>query len=811
MPTVCEVRLLQVRREFDRGYSYLAGNAHFVRRGKICAVPFGKANRPTFGIITEVREDANPTELKEILYTLEEPYSLTDEMMDLCLYFSSHLLCTVGELARTALPTGLTFRTRTLIALHPDADRGATFENGALNNLYLHLLGGAMLEIRDRNRDACDYLLKHKFARKAYLPQSAANRKFTRVIHPACDPEQLPEGVFRHMPLAKADVYRQMLRYLHTLPTKTAPEREICDRFSVARPALETLEKRGLISIDAQEVYRSPYVDYAVPKRLERLNVEQTKAVNAIKSKLEEDRGSACLLHGVTGSGKTRVMMYVIDRALELEKGVIFLVPEIGLTSGAAQALLAHFPGEVAVLHSGLSAGERHDAWVALKSGKKHIALGTRSAVFAPVQNLGLILMDEEQDQSYNADNSPRYHARDIARYRAAHENALLVLASATPDIETYYKAQNGTYSLCRLTQRALGMKLPTVEIVDLRDDLKASPERLLGDHLCDAIKETLEKKEQIILFMNRRGYQYAPFCPSCGHVITCPNCSVALTLHSHRGRFACCHYCGYKVPPPSKCPSCGAEHIFFKGYGTQRLEEEVKQRFPRAKVLRMDADTVSQKLSHEKILEHFQNRKADILLGTQMVTKGHDFSGVTLVGVVMADTSLYLGDYRASEDTFSLLTQVIGRAGRANQAGRAIIQTLNPDHEIFALSASQDYNTFYEGEIALRRAVLYPPFCHLSAFTLTSEREDLLNRAALAFNEHIAEELEEHTNIKIIVYGPIEPAVLKVNNLYRKKFIIKHQNDRETRAFYARLLEWFNESQSTAVSIFYDAKPSQF
>ncbi|MBP3686342.1 MAG: primosomal protein N' [Clostridia bacterium] len=810
MATVCEIRLLHSRREFDRGYSYLVPEELSVSRGDICAVPFGKANRPSFGLVVAIHEQQETNGLKEICFKLDAPYCLSEAMTDLCTYFSSHLLCSVGELAKCALPTGLTFRVREFISRAYDEMDECEFETAAQNDLYLLLKQGAKIEIVDRNRENCEFFLKRKLARRVYLPESAANEKYERVILLTSDPENLDQNAFARIPLAKADVYRKMLRYLRDIPAESVREKEICDRFQISKTSLASLEKRGLIRAEARAVYRTSYKEHNAPPPLDPLNPEQSASFDQIAAQMKQTKGSASLLFGVTGSGKTRVMLHLAKEALNQGKGVLFLVPEIGLTSNAAKDLLAHFPGEVTILHSGLSAGERHDAWVALKNGTRRIALGTRSAVFAPIKNLGLILMDEEQDQSYNADNAPRYHARDIARWRAAHEQAVLVLASATPDIETYYKAQSGTYSLCTLTERALKTRLPDVKIVDLREDLHSSPDRLIGSHLKACMEEALAKNEQILLFMNRRGYQYAPFCPSCGYVITCPNCSVSLTLHSHRGRYACCHYCGYSVSPPSKCPGCGAEHIFFKGFGTERLEEEVKELFPKARVLRMDADTVSQKLSHDKIIERFKEHKADILVGTQMIAKGHDFPNVTLVGIVMADTTLYLGDYRASEEAYALFTQVIGRAGRAKDSSLAIIQTLNPDHEIFSLAGSQDYQSFFEGEIALRRAVLYPPFCHLSSFTLTCEREEVLNKAATAFNDLIAEELEEHEEVKLIVYGPIDPAVLRVNNLYRKKFVVKHQNDRDTRALFARLLDRFAKLSFSGVSVYYDATPNQ-
>lgn len=810
MTKICEVRLLQVRREFDRGYSYLVPDSLDVCRGNVCAVPFGKSNRPNFGIITKIYDSNETTEgLKGLFYVLESPYKLSEEIVDLCIYFSEQLLCTIGELARCALPSGLTLHINESIELREDAPTDPSFQTQGQADLYL-LLKEGRVKVTDRIRQNADFLIKHRIAKKVYSPETSANRKLIRIVRLNCDPELIPEGAFERIPLAKREHYLKMLRYLKNLPVDSIDEKELCERFSVTKPTLVNLEKRGLLQIALREVYRAPYESDQTASPLDPLNDEQISVFKGLARFLHRKHAFAALLHGITGSGKTRVMLHLIQKALQHDKGVIFLVPEIGLTSRTAQALLKHFPNDVTILHSALSEGERHDAWVSLKNGNKKIVLGTRSAIFAPIQNLGLILVDEEQDQSYHAENSPRYHARDIARFRAATEKATLVLASATPDIESFHKAKKGKYSLYTLGNRATGAKLPSVEIVDVKEDIKQNPDFLIGEALFTAMKETLDKGEQCMLFMNRRGYQYAPFCPSCGHVITCPHCSVALTLHSQFYKIARCHYCGYSTFAPEKCPTCGAEHLFFKGYGTQRLEEEVKARFENAKVLRMDADTVSQKLAHDDIIQSFLSHKADILLGTQMIAKGHDFPEVTLVGVVMADTSLYLGDYRATEDTFALLTQVIGRAGRGNRPGRAIVQTLNPDHEVFSLAAAQNYNTFYEGEIALRKAVLYPPFCCLSTFTLASGNEQALLEGAEAFNEQIATELEENEHIKVIVYGPLEPSVAKVNNLYRRKFVVKHQNDRATREMYARLVTWFNETQGATISLSFDLTPSQ-
>lgn len=804
MPHTVGVRLMQTRREFDRTYSYRSEVA--LCPGAVVAVPFGRANRPAFAVVINC-ENAADKALKEVLFSLAEPYRLPADVLALCLYLSDRLLCPFGEVARVALPAGLTLKIREFLvfddAPQKKARTGLSAEQQAL---FDRLAEEKRIEIT-RDQEALCASLVGKGAHKEYLPLFAANQKTQKIAFLLPFDEK---KAFYALPQRSAALYRSVIDYLADAPEKSAPLPFLCERFSLSPSMLLTMQKRGILAIHQDAVYRGAYADGAEAPEPIVLNAQQARAESALASLMGEKKGAAALLFGVTGSGKTHVMLSLAKKARRENKGVLFLVPEIALTARLAKELCAHFPNDVTVLHSGLSEGERHDAWTSLADGSRGIALGTRSAAFAPVQNLGLILMDEEQDQSYCADNAPRYHAREVARFRAAKSEALLVLSSATPDVETYYKAQTGVYTLCELSERALGAPLPRVEITDIKPDLAAHPDALIGSVLQAALAETLLRSEQAILLMNRRGYQYAPFCAACGHALTCPQCSVALTMHNGAHARARCHYCGYTIPAPDTCPQCSAKHLFYKGFGTQRLEEELARLFPTARLLRMDADTVGAKLAHDKILSAFAHGEADILFGTQMVAKGHDFENVTLVGVVMADASLYLGDYRAFEETFALLTQVIGRAGRAQKDGRAVIQTLNPTHEIFAAAAAQDYRSFYEGEIALRRAVLYPPFCCLSSFTLTGNEEKALHRFADSFNELFEKELLENPSVKLIVYGPFEPAVYKIKNTYRLKFFVKHQNDKNTRALFGRLLDFAAKAQNKGFGVYYDATPAQ-
>ncbi len=815
---VATVYLMLSRREFDRGYSYLADATPDLKRGTLVAVPFGKADRPIFGVVTELCEtNAPPENLKSILFAFAEPYALTSKIVDLCLYFRSQLLCTFGELAKAALPVGLSMKTEALLRACAAPPDPLPILSESAARLWEALAVSGELSLDAPDLRAADELIRKGLAEKIYDPYTHTNEKKTPVFTAVKPPEQLRDDDFKKLPAKSAARYRAVLRDLWDLPGHSCTKSDLTGRFSLTDANLNTLEKRALIRKTELSGYRSPYSFGAAAQtdpdaaRFDLpLNAEQKQAFAKLDSLAGSGQGAAALLYGVTGSGKTRVLFHLIRKLRDMQKGVLFLVPEIGLTSRAARELMQLFPDDVTVIHSGLSEGERHDAWVALKTGQKHIALGTRSAIFAPVNDLGLIVIDEEQDQSYCADNPPRFHARDLARFRAAHENALLVLSSATPDVETFYKAKTGKYTLCRLSSRAAAQNLPDVTIVDLKPDLKENPDFLIGKDLHAALAETLNKGEQAILFMNRRGYQFAPFCASCGQALICPSCSVALTLHRSRQNALCCHYCGYRIPLPDTCPHCGAKHLFFRGYGTQKLEEELRERFPDARILRMDADSVGAKLSRDRFLSEFASGGADILLGTQMVTKGHDFANVTLVGVVMADTSLYLGDYRASEETFSLLTQVIGRAGRGAKPGRAIVQTLNPDHEIFPLAATQDYDRFYAGEIALRKAVLYPPFCCLSAFTLSSQDEKLLHQAAQKFDAVFSEKMRADPAIKLIAYGPIEPMIAKLQNRYRLKFVIKHQNDARTRKLFYELIRFDRALIESGVRVVFELTPNQ-
>lgn len=569
----------------------------------------------------------------------------------------------------------------------------------------------------------------------------------------------------------------------------SATVEEIKTLCGVGDGVLKNMEKCGVLRFFKKEKYRNPYADLpAAPKAAEiELSAEQTKAYNTLSAMLDGDGGSA-LLYGVTGSGKTQVYMRLIDRALQQGKDTIVLVPEIGLTPQVLGLFHQRYGRQVAVLHSGLSVGERNDEYRRADRGVAKIVLGTRSAVFAPLHTLGLIIMDEEQELTYKSERTPRYHARDIARYRAGESGALFVMASATPSIESYAAAKAGKYTLCSLEHRFGNAALPQVCTVDMKGELHAGHRSPLSRTLQKQIQSNLDAGKQTILLMNRRGYNTFIACNDCGHVITCPNCSISLTYHSYSNRLMC-HYCGYSKPLDNTCPECGSHAVRYSGFGTQRIEDELQALFPAAQILRMDADTTAGKFSHQKLFDAFAAHEYDILVGTQMVAKGLDFDDVTLVGVVNADNALYDENYLSHERAFDLITQVVGRSGRRDATGTAVIQTIDPCNPVIDLAARQDYPAFFETEYALRRILTYPPFCDIYGVFFVSEDENAAALAAKAFFDTLVLENKEQQQ-KLIVLGPSPARISKISNTYRYRLAIKCKNSKSVRNLLMQVLK---------------------
>lgn len=580
---------------------------------------------------------------------------------------------------------------------------------------------------------------------------------------------------------------------------------EVCEFCSVGKGVLDNLVKYGICEYFEKEVYRTPYKNVSENGEMSPINLSEVQQ-NAFNTYLKlMDTGGAGLLYGVTGSGKTQVYLKLIDEAISRGKDVIVLVPEISLTPQMLYIFHSRYGKKVAVMHSGLSIGERTDEYKRADRGEAKIIVGTRSAVFAPVHNLGLIVMDEEQEHTYKSERTPRYNARDVANFRCRYNNALFLMTSATPSVESYSAAVKGKYVLCEINERYGDSKLPEIVTVDMKKEIAQGNKSPISKTLQSLIADNLDKHKQTILLINRRGYNTFIACNSCGHVITCPNCSISLTYHSYNNRLMC-HYCGYSKLLDNVCPECGKNSIRYSGYGTQRIEDELERLFPEASVLRMDADTTSAKFSHQKLFDAFSRGDYDILIGTQMVAKGLDFPNVTLVGVVNADNSLYDESYLANERSFDLITQVVGRSGRRAEAGKAVIQTINPYNDVIEYASKQDYKSFFANEIQLRKLLTYPPFCDIYFISFICEDENKAALCAKSFFENLVElNRTDYKNEKLIVLGPSPSKISKLKNNYRYGLTLKCKNSKSVRKMLNDILKnigKIKEYKSVSVSV---------
>ncbi len=550
------------------------------------------------------------------------------------------------------------------------------------------------------------------------------------------------------------------------------PYNVITEKLNISSKTIKDMEELGIIKVISEKVYRNPIKNKEQRKYEIILNRYQKKIVEQIRN----SKKTVHLIHGITGSGKTEVYMELIDGVLKEGKEAIVLIPEIALTYQTVIRFYSRFGDKVAIVNSKLSKGEKYDQFELAKKGRVKIMIGPRSAIFTPFTNLGLIIIDEEHEGTYKSENVPKYHAREVAVYRAMENQGKVVLGSATPSVDSYYRAKKGEYALYEMTERAKAAKLPKVYVEDLREELKRGNKTMFSDRLNELIKDRLKRREQIMLFINRRGYAGFVSCRSCGYVMKCPHCDVGLTLHNNDTLV--CHYCNYTVSTPKVCPECGSKYIAAFGTGTQKVEEAVKKMYPEARVLRMDMDTTMAKDGHEKILSSFADGEADILVGTQMIVKGHDFSNVTLVGVIAADMSLYASDYRAAERTFQLLTQAAGRAGRGEREGEVVIQTYNPDNFAIEAAAKQDYKEFYEREILYRKLMEYPPCYSMTALLITSKDEKLLQKGSnmikASTEEYLGANRERTDDIRLI--GPAKANISRINDVYRMVYYIKSE-----------------------------------
>jgi len=796
----------------DKPYSYGIPEGMRLVPGSRVTVPFGRGNRRCEGVVLETLEQI-PSGLKYVECCLDEDPLISPYMLRMAAFVRERYFCTFFDAVRAMLPAGVWFQTSNTICLTEDRSwkekKITNPDVSAILNLLEDLGGQASesalrnaLEDEDRFHAAMQYLLRKKWVVSQQDFSRRTNDKIERIATLASSPEEALEFASRRP--KSASMQRAVLELLCSVGSVSV--KELCYFTGASAATVNRLEKLGYVELSQRPVLRCREIR---PAQLEGplvLSSAQQTAFEGINRQRLESQPGVALLHGVTGSGKTSVYIKLIRSCLDEGKNAVLMVPEIALTPQLLGLMAAHFGQTVAVLHSSLSAGERYDQWKRIRDGQAKVVVGTRSAVFAPAANLGLIILDEEQEHSYKSENSPRYHAREVAIWRGFREKALVLLGSATPSVESMFRAKNGDYRLYTLPERFGGRKLPEVTIADMRQELKRGNDLAYSGELLDAIVDARKADKQTIILLNRRGNSRAMVCVDCREIPECPRCAVRLTYHSANNRLMC-HYCGFSKPVPVRCPDCGGP-LKQLGTGTQKAQQELEYVFPGVEVDRMDADTVNAVNTHEKILDHFKNEKVPILIGTQMVAKGLNLPDVTLVGVLDADLSLYGDSFRAAETTFNMLTQVVGRAGRGDAPGRAVIQTMTPEHQVIGLAAKQDYEGFYNLEIELRRIQQMPPFGDLLTITFTGQEETAVLRGAAKFRDSLIACLREpdYKNDNCAVLGPAPCPVPKINYNFRYRLTLRCRLNRQLGFLITHLLRQFSQDKlNRGVSAFVD------
>ncbi len=783
---------------FDKAFDYAvpAELQPQCEPGKRVLVPFGRGNRRRQGMILSVGIGGEfDNSLKEIISVLDNEPVMSAPLLDVAEFMRERCFCTAYDAIKTMLPAGINYKVTTVYGVKTsDEDADLSGEEQRLYN-YLHEKRKAVkLEAILDDFGLSDSRLPDALVEKGLLYKS--DEAFRRVNDAVMKMAAIPPGVDISS-VKLTDKQRAVLELIEL--SGAASVKEIRYFTGVSASVIDSLYKKGLICFFDEEVFRvdERSADDTLPELT--LSGEQQTACDNLYKEYTDEKPHVSLLFGVTGSGKTSVFIKLIERVLDDGRGIIVMVPEISLTPQFVSQFSKRFGEKIAVFHSALSLGERLDEYKRVQKGLAQIVIGTRSAVFAPFDDVGLIIMDEEQEYSYKSENTPRYHARDIAMFRCARQNGLLVLSSATPGIETYYHALTGRYSLNVLSARYGSAMLPQVQIADMNTELQNGNATGFSDVLLQNIEYNLEHGRQSILLLNRRGHNSFVTCSFCGEAVTCPNCSISLTYHSRNNRLMC-HYCGYSVPFKGECPTCRSHSLRLGGTGTQKAEQDIAELFPDARILRMDTDAASSKASYERMISAFANGEYDILVGTQMVAKGLDFPNVTLVGVLNTDQALYADDYRSYERAFSLLTQVVGRSGRGSQKGMAVIQTYTPDNMIIGMAAKQDYEQFYNTEIRMREAMLYPPFADICLVGFVGENQVLTLQAANGFLKAFVQEAKRnYSKLPLRILGPSPATVVKVSNKYRYKLIIKCKNNRSFRALLSKILIDFGSDRTFA------------
>ncbi len=787
---IVDVAAHPIDRPFD--YAVPAELQVLVEPGMRVKVPFGP--RKVLGFITALKNtsDFDVSRIKPIHELMDVVPVLNEELLAMAKWMKKQTVCFEIDALQVMIPSALR----------------AKYEKRFVLNAPLEELPEALHPYFDkrpfvRSQDAVEVygLLKKELERGTIVADTDISQqtavKKARMIHIADSIEKLESIEIR--PNAKQQV--KLMAYFKENIGKVIESSALQKVVGTTLPTIYSLADKGAAEIRNEELYRDPKLLSDIEKKQNlQLTEAQQSAYDAIDASLNTPK--TFLLHGITGSGKTEIYLQTIEEVLKSGKEAIMLVPEISLTPQMTVRFKERFGDLVAVLHSGLSAGEKYDEWRKIQRAEVKVVVGARSAIFAPFRNLGLIILDEEHESSYKQDDSPRYHARDMAIWRSEYHNCPVILGSATPSLESYARAQKGVYELLVLEKRAKNQPLPTVNIVDMREELRNGNRSMFSVPLAEAIRERLERKEQTVLFLNKRGYSSFVLCRDCGTVMQCPNCDISLTYH-RSSELMKCHYCGYDEQVPHTCPECESEHIRFFGTGTQKVEEELAKLVPEARVLRMDVDTTRNKGAHEKILAAFGEGKADILLGTQMIAKGLDFPNITLVGVLSADTTLHLPDFRAAEKTYQLLTQVSGRAGRDKLPGTVFVQSYTPEHYAITLAKDQLYEPFFEQEMAMRRASGYPPYYYVVNVQFT--HEDLMTVASYA--DQSVRFLQSQLSQSTVIIGPSASLIARVNNRYRYQCLIKYKKEPKLADVMQQLIkiyrsEWIKKGATLSIDM---------
>ena len=803
----------------DKLYTYFIPEAlrETLRPGMRVIVPFGRGNRRSEGFVMDLLSDEVQQGCKPIDSALDDAPLMSAEFLKLAKWMKARYFCTYYEAIKAILPGGIWLRYREVYRISDSVDAIHlldTLEEGSPEQSIICTLiasgkaeGNALLKACGAGEKTLKALVERGILEKEVTASQQVSDKSVRMVRLAVSAEEALAAVEQKK--NTAPVRYSVIELL--CAEEVLCSSELCYYTGASMRVLRGLEKSGLITFSEQEVLRVASYEMTADAAPILLNDEQQIAFDGLTALMECGEGKAALLHGVTASGKTQVYLRLIQQAIANGKNAMILVPEIALTPQMLRKFTAYFGNDVAMLHSGLRLTERYDQWKRISRGEVKVVLGTRSAVFAPLCNLGLLIIDEEQEPTYRSENPPRYNTQDIAQFLCAQQNALLLLGSATPTVETAYYAREGRYQVFSLHKRYNAKSLPRTVIADMRQELKNGNGSIISSVLHEELARNIEREEQSILFLNRRGSSRMLLCGECGAVPECPRCSVPMTYHSANGRLMC-HYCNHSEPAFDRCGDCGGimKHV---GCGTQKAEEELTALFPHTKVLRMDTDTVAAAHGHEELLKTFEEKKIPILLGTQMVAKGLDFENVTLVGVLDADLSLYVDNFHAAERTFHLLSQVVGRAGRGSKQGRAVIQTYTPENAVIKSAAAQDYEAFYQGELRMRKLRRYPPFADLFVFTVSGPDESRVQSAVHALRAGLdaAVMREELRPLSIEVLGPAGAPVIKVNNRYRYRVYLVGKNCAALRTLVSEFLFAFRRhKENRGLDIFADCNPLQ-